>query len=403
MNELDQTEDIYEEAVSPFMLSSIMFFVSGTVLVAGIAINIMIQRKFKKILKLYELDHPDVIPLSSLTRKTFNTKPYEDNIPDEEIKKWERLYRAFASKYCTVYFDGDKPITGYAYKEEGNQYFSKWQVTLIKYKGIGEKHWEYYFSAMLVENGYTTPDTSQWMKKYMDSRKQTTAMKESSEVEENGSVANMLPITPVTPSDIISSEKRFSSPEEEIDAEFNSMMGFMTDTPKNDDTLDSPELSVESDIFEESSKLDDDIKPIITKLNEKGYKTKYSCSGHPSSRVKKDTYRDGVLNGKLYSTARIVFSKNYTLPSPPKYWEIKVLNGEKNVSLYVTPPQFKIVDGLPTEAFNKWKKKYMSSLTSWVDSLGPLGSKKAKKETTSAKTEKQIMESVIEDLLIDSL
>lgn len=150
-------------------------------------------------------------------------------------------------------------------------------------------------------------------------------------------------------------------------------------------------------LYTEATKIDDDIAPIIHTLNAKGYKTKYSCSGHPSTKFKKDMYRDGVLNNKLYSTARIVFAENYTLPHPPKHWGIRVLNDKKNVSLYVEPPTFAIEKGLQKEQFTKWKKSYMNSLTTWVKNLKPNGSKGAEEDT------KKIVESTLEELILDSL
>lgn len=148
------------------------------------------------------------------------------------------------------------------------------------------------------------------------------------------------------------------------------------------------------DWFEESTKeIDEDIKEVIDTLNKKGYTTKYSCSGHPSGRFKKDRYRDGILHKKLYSTARIVFAKDYDLPNIPKYWELKVLDEDKT-AIYVKPPTYKITDGLPVESFNKWKKKYMDSLRKWADKLPKEGEKPEEKEAVT-------LESVIDDIMID--
>ena len=78
--------------------------------------------------------------------------------------------------------------------------------------------------------------------------------------------------------------------------------------------------------FEEGDKtIDEDIRPIVEKLNSKGYKTVASCSGHPSARAKDDRYRDGVRYKKLYSTARIVFDKIYDFPNIPDGWTKKVM------------------------------------------------------------------------------
>lgn len=147
------------------------------------------------------------------------------------------------------------------------------------------------------------------------------------------------------------------------------------------------------DWMEESSKdIDEDIKEVIDTLNEKGYETKYSCSGHPSGRFKKDKFRDGVLHKKLYSTARVVFAKKYDLPSIPKYWELKELDDE-STAIYVKPPTYKITNGLPVDAFNKWKQKYMNSLRNWAKELPNEGEAKEEKETAT-------VESVIDDLII---
>lgn len=148
--------------------------------------------------------------------------------------------------------------------------------------------------------------------------------------------------------------------------------------------------------MESTKEIDEDLKDIIKTLNDKGYITKYSCSGHPSARVKKDRYRDGVLNKKLYSTARIVFAKDYEFKSIPKCWEMKVLDEDK-VGIYVKPPTYKIMDGLPTDAFYKWKKKYMYHLENWVRDLPKFG--ESKKEVN----DKEVVESTINDLMIDCL
>lgn len=147
--------------------------------------------------------------------------------------------------------------------------------------------------------------------------------------------------------------------------------------------------------MESTKEIDEDIKDIIKTLNDKGYITKYSCSGHPSARFKRDRFRDGVLNKRLYSTARIVFAKDYDLPSIPKGWEMKVLDEDK-VGIYVKPPTFKIMDGLPKEAFYKWKKKYMNALEKWVSDLPKFGEQ-------NKTDEKEVVESTINDLMIDCL
>lgn len=154
--------------------------------------------------------------------------------------------------------------------------------------------------------------------------------------------------------------------------------------------------SFDEEEFTEAAKIDDDIKDVIKTLNDKGYKTKYSCSGHPSARLKSDGKRDGIKNKKLYSTARVVFSKAYDFPSIPEGWEEKMFdNGATGI--YVKGPTFRIINGLPTDQFYKWKQKYMDHLRKWAEDLP---------EATAAKkvNDSDIVESmneVFQELLID--
>lgn len=130
----------------------------------------------------------------------------------------------------------------------------------------------------------------------------------------------------------------------------------------------------DDEVITEAAKIDDDIKGIITTLNSKGYKTCYSCSGHPSARLKSDVYKDGIKDGKLYSTARVVFDKKYDFGSYPKEWEPKEMPDGK-FGIYVKGPSYTIVKGMPKEQFYKWKKRYMYHLENWAKALPPEGSK----------------------------
>lgn len=147
--------------------------------------------------------------------------------------------------------------------------------------------------------------------------------------------------------------------------------------------------------FMEAAKIDNDIKDIISTLNEKGYDTKYSCSGHPSARLKSDGKRDGIKDKKLYSTARVVFAKSYDFPSIPEGWEEKTLDNE-STGIYVKGPTFKIINGLPTEQFYKWKQKYMNHLEKWAKDL-PNAAELGKK---SEEMDESVNE-IFQDLMID--
>ena len=54
------------------------------------------------------------------------------------------------------------------------------------------------------------------------------------------------------------------------------------------------------------------------------------------------------------------------------------------------------MDGLPKEAFYKWKKKYMNALEKWVSDLPKFGEQ-------NKTDEKEVVESTINDLMIDCL
>ena len=251
-------------------------------------------------------------------------------------------------------------------------------------------------------------------------------------LEESASVGTLLPVT--TPDQVLSKNPTIPAT---IDEEYAALRIFSSESNEDDEAEDKSivenrEVSNEEDIlakngidsvlhmeqkieervqfeefdesaedfFTEAAKIDDDIRDIIKKLNDKGYETLYSCSGHPSARLKSDIYRDGIKDGKLYSTAKIVFAEAYPFPNYPEGWEKKVLE-EKNVGIYVKPPTFRIINGLPTDQFYKWKKKYMYHLEKWVDEL-------PKKDELGNKGEEDLVtESVndandlLDDLLID--
>lgn len=136
-------------------------------------------------------------------------------------------------------------------------------------------------------------------------------------------------------------------------------------------------------ILSEASKedIDPDITDVINKLNNLGYTTKYSCSGHTKSRIKEDGYRNGIYHGALYTTARIVFADDYKL-NPPKGWKKKTFDGK--IGFYPEVKHYDYSQGVPDDAFDEWKKEYMASLRDWVDKLdkkpGPDENSKSKED-----------------------
>lgn len=163
------------------------------------------------------------------------------------------------------------------------------------------------------------------------------------------------------------------------------------------DVVGDEAFTEEATDSEHNPNIDDDIKPIIKTLNAKGYKTIASCSGHPSARRKDDRFRDGVRYGKLYSSARIVFDKIYDFPNIPDGWQKKVMEKDNRVGIYVNPPAFKIVDGLPEKNYENWKRRYMRSLENWAKDLPKQG------EAKKAEDPKLTLESVVDDIIVDAM
>lgn len=160
--------------------------------------------------------------------------------------------------------------------------------------------------------------------------------------------------------------------------------------------------SNDDDLVKESKNIADDMVDIIKTLNEKGYKTKYSSPGYPSERIKKDMYRDGIYKDKLYTTARVVFAKIYEFKEIPKHWRSEILDGDK-IALYVINPTYKITDGVPKDAFYKWKAKYMYNLKSWADSLPKYGEEDKKDDVKLVESSDEVLNDLMSKLYVESL
>jgi hypothetical protein len=160
----------------------------------------------------------------------------------------------------------------------------------------------------------------------------------------------------------------------------------------------------DDEIIYEAANIDDDMKEVIQTLNSKGYGTVYSCSGHPSARLKSDKLRDGIKYGKVYSTARVVFDKKYDFKDIPKYWEKKDLDDK--IGIYVKGPTYNIVNGMRAQQFEKWKKRYMYNLRQWADNLPAKdGSKPSEEEKENEKIlnedVNEELTSMLNDLIMD--
>ena len=158
----------------------------------------------------------------------------------------------------------------------------------------------------------------------------------------------------------------------------------MINTIQNPTDMDVVTESVDE---HKHAKIDPDIQKVITKLNKMGYTTVASCSGHPNTRVKNDQYRDGILNGKLYTTARIVFDKDYDIGAP-KGWETK--DFDNGFGIYPKPDNYTFSKGKPDDAFIKWKVQYMEDLNNWIDKLSG-------KETDEEETKTESVSDIFEE------
>ena len=157
------------------------------------------------------------------------------------------------------------------------------------------------------------------------------------------------------------------------------------------------DLETYMDCYLEAKKPDDGMMEILDTLNRKGYKTKYSCSGHKRS-FKEDRNDDGVINGKLTSGARIMFMDDYEFPDPPKHWGWKTVDGKDYLYVIAVSHNADKIDS--DKAFDAWKNKYMASLKRWVDSL-PDQEDADKIIKTKAKDEEDVTESAWRDLEAD--
>lgn len=136
------------------------------------------------------------------------------------------------------------------------------------------------------------------------------------------------------------------------------------------------DVEYDSDVITEAANMEGEIKPIVDKLNSKGYKVKYASPGHKKLRKKEDAQPDGVYYSKLYSDARVMFDDKYSFPDAPKYWHWRDVDGCSYLD--ITPINYDKSEGTPDEAFAKWKDNYMDSLKSFVDGLKDNSNKEIK-------------------------
>ena len=119
-------------------------------------------------------------------------------------------------------------------------------------------------------------------------------------------------------------------------------------------------------------KINDEIEPIVKKLESKGYQVKYASPGYQNTKFSNDKNDDHVVNGKFVTTGRIIFSRDYKFDNTPEGWEWKSLdNGAKG--LYVKPYTYNEDKGSEAEQFKLWKSRYLNSIRKWVNEIQKVG------------------------------
>lgn len=158
------------------------------------------------------------------------------------------------------------------------------------------------------------------------------------------------------------------------------MYEFFGDTePKSDADILFEKFFGEASMNDDVKSVPDDIEPMVKKLENKNYRVKYASPGHENTTFDNDKNGDGIVNGKLVSTGRIIFERDYHFEGTPKGWEWKVLsNGFK--ALYVKPFTYNKDDGSADAAFSKWKSDYLRNLEDWIDDLPMMDSKNPRNE-----------------------
>lgn len=114
------------------------------------------------------------------------------------------------------------------------------------------------------------------------------------------------------------------------------------------------------------------IAHVVKILESKGYQVKYSSPGYSHTRFDNDRNKDGVINSKLQTTARIIFSRDYSFKRTPQGWSWKVLEDGKK-ALYVKPYTYNEKMGSKETAFKKWQVFYISNIEDWANELPKAG------------------------------
>ena len=145
----------------------------------------------------------------------------------------------------------------------------------------------------------------------------------------------------------------------------------------------------------EAANMEDEIRPIVSKIENAGYGIKYASPGHKHLRKVPDRDRDGIYYDHLYSDARVVFDKKYPELEKKelKLWHWKDVDDRSYLD--ITPKKYDGSDSNVDKAFADWKAEYMDELKKFADSLG---SKKNDEEVNESADDPDLMASKISSL-----
>ena len=151
-----------------------------------------------------------------------------------------------------------------------------------------------------------------------------------------------------------------------FDVIFNEFFGETKESDDNDGRI-------------KSTKIPDDIRAVVDILQQKGYRVDKASPGYSDTRFKNDRNKDGIINGKMVSTAKVTFEKDYKFPNTPKGWYWKVLPSNGFKALYVKPYTYDPKGKNADDAIEKWRNFYIKSLKEWAEGLPTMGNENVDK------------------------
>ena len=118
--------------------------------------------------------------------------------------------------------------------------------------------------------------------------------------------------------------------------------------------------------------VDELIAPVISILNKKGYKTVYSCSGHP--------YMSTIHDDCIAIDQYILFDDNIVLPSCPKNYKLEISNYLSDTQLRFCI-RYNEFDNSDTDYYRRYTKiiKQLKVLLEWAEGLPPYNKEDALK------------------------